>query len=103
MGKQLLDQYSLLHAAVGVLVYFWNIPLWIGTLVHVLFEYVENTPWGIRMINQYMIEPGIFGWPGEKRNADSLLNQFGDTITFVLGWVVAAALDMVGRANRWAV
>lgn len=103
MGHGFLDQYSLLHAAVGVLAYFWNIPLWIGTLIHILFEYAENTPWGVRLINTYMIEPGIFGWPGDKRNPDSVINQLGDTITFALGWVVAAGLDTIGRAQHWAV
>ena len=50
-----------------------------------------------------MIEPGIFGWPGDKRSADSLVNQFGDTISFIVGWVAAAGLDTVGRAKHWAV
>jgi hypothetical protein len=98
MGQKLLDQYSLLHAAVGILAYFWNIPLWIGTLIHILFEYTENTQWGIHMINKYMIEPGIFGWPGDKRYTDSLLNQMGDTFSFVIGWVVAAGIDRLERA-----
>ncbi len=79
MGQTFFDQYSLLHAAVGVIAYFWNVPLWIGTIVHILFEYVENTQWGIGIINRYMIEPGIFGWPGDKRCADTLLNASGDT------------------------
>lgn len=101
MGHRLLDQYSLLHSAVGVLAYFWNIPLWIGTLLHILFEYAENTSWGIQLINIAMIEPGIFGWPGDKRHADSLINQIGDTLTFILGWMAAAGLDSVGRTYHW--
>jgi hypothetical protein len=99
MGQSFLDQYSLLHAAVGVLAYFWNIPLWIGTVVHILFEYAENTNWGIGIINRYMIEPGIFGWPGDKRRADTLLNMTGDTVTFVLGWVASWWLDAIARGN----
>jgi hypothetical protein len=108
MGSALLDQYSLLHAAVGVLAYFWNVPLWIATVIHVAFEIIENTQWGIRIINTYMIETGLFGspvkvgWPGEKRRADSLLNQTGDTVTFVLGWVAAWALDLAGKRGGWA-
>jgi hypothetical protein len=101
MGSRLLDQYSLLHAAVGVLAYFWNVPLWIGTILHILFEYAENTPWGIQLINKYMIEPGIFGWPGDKRNPDGMMNQIGDVLVFIVGWIAASTLDTFGRMQGW--
>jgi hypothetical protein len=97
MGTQLLDQYSLLHAAVGVIMYFWNIPFWISVIMHIVFEWAENTRWGIRAINTYIIDPGYFSWPGEKRSADSIVNSVGDTLTFSVGWLVAAGLDGLDR------
>lgn len=101
MGYQLLDQYSLLHFAVGIVLYFWNIPFLFATISHILFEYVENTKEGMAFINKYIIDPGYFSWPGGKHAADSYRNRFGDTLTFVLGFGLAAALDVWGTQNNW--
>jgi hypothetical protein len=103
MGYQLLDQYSLLHFATGIVIYFWNIPFLFAILGHMLFEYVENTKGGMAFINKYIIDPGYFSWPGGKHEADSGLNQLGDNITFALGFALAAFLDVVGTRNNWYV
>ncbi len=42
---------------------------------------------GMKFINQ------ISGWPGGKPYADSFINNVGDTIGFVLGWIVAKWVD----------
>ena len=101
MGKQLMDQYSLLHAAVGVLAYFWKIPLWLGLFVHAVFEWAENTDWGVWFLNTYIIQPGWFAWPGGKYGADAVINQVGDTATFGVGWALAAWLDRLGIQRGW--
>lgn len=66
-----------------------------------LFEYLENTPEGMRLINKYIIDPGYFSWPGGKHRADSKLNQFGDNFIFAIGWLVAAYLDVTGTRENW--
>ena len=43
MGKKLLDQYSYLHFAVGIVIYFWGINLKNWFILHVVFEIVENS------------------------------------------------------------
>jgi len=89
MGNTLLDQYSLLHGAVGVVAYFWQIPFVWAILIHTLFEWVENTETGMALINRVFVREGAFGWPGAKTAADSLVNCVGDTAAFAVGWGVA--------------
>ncbi len=101
MGQQLLDQYSLLHFSVGVILYFWKIPLWIAILGHALFEWAENTEWGIRIINEYIIEPGYFNWPGGKYAPDAIVNRVGDVATTAVGWLSAAWMDQLGIQRGW--
>ena len=101
MGLNFVDQYSLLHFAVGVVLYFWNIPLILAIILHTIFEIVENTKMGMKFINTYIIHTGYFSWPGGKDYADSLINNVGDTIFFAVGWVLAAYLDVEGIKQGW--
>jgi hypothetical protein len=87
MGKYLFDQYSILHFAVGIVFYFWGIGLSYSTLLHILFEYIENTTIGMVFINKFS------NWPGGKDYADSLTNSIGDTLFFIFGWYLANRLD----------
>lgn len=101
MGYNLIDQYSLLHFCVGVIVYFWNFPLLFSFIIHFLFEILENTERGVFYINKYIIEPGYFSWPGGKHKPDTTLNMIGDNLFFVIGWVTAWYLDKLGIQNHW--
>ena len=101
MGLKFADQYSLLHFAVGIVLYFWNIPLVLGIILHTLFEIVENTTVGMKFINKYIIHPGYFSWPGGKDYTDAFINNIGDTVFFVIGWLLAAYLDIVGVKYGW--
>jgi hypothetical protein len=38
MGFQFFDQYTYLHFAVGIIVYFWNISLLKWVIFHTVFE-----------------------------------------------------------------
>lgn len=103
MGFRWLDQYSLLHAAVGVVAYFWNIPFWPAFLIHVAFELAENSGPGVRFL-QYMTDKQRayrLPWPGGKTEPDSMENQMGDNLTFAGGWLLASALDTYGKAHGW--
>ena len=88
MGSRIIDQYSLLHFAVGIVAYFWGISWQLLLFFHVLFELAENTPIGMRFINTY-----IPFWPGGKPKADSLINGISDNIMSLLGWFVSQYAD----------
>jgi hypothetical protein len=96
MGNQLLDQYSLLHYATGVLAYFWGVPVGIFFIAHVSFEAAENTNVGMKFINDTLTF-----WPGGKPKADSFSNIVGDNISALLGYYCAYQLDETGKRNRW--
>lgn len=82
MGTRLFDQYSLLHFAVGIIFFFWNISWQTLLIIHTLFELVENTPLGMSIINRYFTP----WWPGGKDYSDSWTNMIGDTISAIFGW-----------------
>ena len=58
MGKQFLDQYSLLHYASGIVAYFWGLSPLTFFLTHVGFELAENSTVGMKFINQ-----NLTWWP----------------------------------------
>ena len=96
MGLQLFDQYTYLHFATGIIVYFWNISFFQWIIIHSIFELLENTDIGVRTINQL-----ISFWPGGKPYADGWMNQIGDTIGALLGWLSSYYLDQIGAENKW--
>jgi hypothetical protein len=87
MGKYLFDQYSLLHLAVGIVFYFWGIGIENSTIIHIIFELLENTNIGMLFINKFSY------WPGGKDHADSWINSIGDTLFFMVGWYLAKTID----------
>jgi hypothetical protein len=91
MGLRAFDQYSLLHFAVGVVAYFWSFSFLITVVVHILFEFIENTPVGMNLINTYFTQ----WWPGGKTHPDNLLNKTSDTIFTGFGWLAAYQLDRI--------
>ena len=92
MGKQLLDQYSLLHYASGVMAYHWGFEPLAWFLSHAAFEFVENTEGGMGFINQYLT-----WWPGGKPYADSALNMLGDNLAAAAGYWCAHYLDKIWK------
>lgn len=83
MGLYFTDKYSLLHVAVGIVVYYWNMSFVAWFVIHLLFEYVENTVYGMKIINRFSY------WPGGKDHADSFINSMGDHFYALVGWVIA--------------
>jgi len=88
MGLQFFDQFSVLHLAVGIVVYFWGMSLKTWFVLHTIFEILENTPQGMKFITD-----NFKLWPGGKSHPDSLLNVVGDTVFAILGWIIAKYLD----------
>jgi len=87
MGVYFFDQYSLLHFSVGVVSYFWGMKLKVFTILHILFEILENTQVGMKFISNFTL------WPGGKSKSDSLTNMISDVIFGVAGWYVAKLLN----------
>ena len=96
MGAYLFDQYTYLHFAVGVIIYFWNISIINFFILHTLFEIIENTKFGMNIINNY-----ITFWPGGKPKSDTIINNIGDTISAIMGWLSAYYLDKIGNQYNW--
>lgn len=88
MGVNFIDKYSLLHFAVGIIAYFWNIPLSTTIVLHILYEIIENTQFGMHFISNY-----IKIWPGGKTFADTKINSIGDIISTVIGWLFAKYIN----------
>lgn len=95
MGKYFTDQYSLLHLATGIVSYFWNISFPVFILIHTLFEIIENTSVGMKIINEY-----ITFWPGGKPASDTLINILGDTFYAALGWYIAKLASEYANKNK---
>ena len=96
MGNQLLDQYSILHFATGVVAYFVGVSGTKWFFIHVGFEIVENTQVGMDFINN-----NLTFWPGGKPRADAFINMVGDTAAAMLGWWVAQQVEITGKKRKW--
>jgi len=86
MGVYFTDQFSLLHFAAGIVAYYWKISFlwWFG--LHLLYEWITNTEWGIYFINHYT------PWPWGHLHRDTLTNQMGDHVYGLVGWIVGYAV-----------
>jgi len=82
MGYKIIDSYSYLHFAVGGLWRALGLNFWLGVVLHIIFEYTENTKTGMKFINN-----NFTLWPGGKPKADTLTNSISDIIFSVLGWL----------------
>ena len=89
MGKQFLDQYSLLHFSQGIIAYFWGTKPFTFFAYHATFEFLENTGPGMHIINTYLTF-----WPGGKPQADAPINILGDNISALAGYYCAKWVDL---------
>ncbi len=83
MGVFLTDKFSLLHFATGIVVYYWGMSFLTWFVLHMWFEWFENTNYGMKIINKITL------WPGGKEHADAPLNSVGDQLYSSIGWIVA--------------
>lgn len=84
MGTKIIDRFSLLHFAAGIVVYYWGLDFKTWLLVNVVFEILENSMYGMWFIKN------VSRWPGGKTKADSLLNSTSDITFGALGWLFAS-------------
>lgn len=94
MGKYLLDVYSILHFAVGILWHYMGFDIISLLLLHTIFEIIENSTVGMYIINTY-----FKFWPGGKPSTDTLINSISDISISLVGWVLA---DKYFRQNNIA-
>ncbi len=92
MGKTFNDRYSILHFFIGIISWFLNISFSDLFILHGTFEFVENTPAGIRFINRNFIF-----WPGGKPYPDAHINMLGDQVFALLGWL---AMELAFPKNK---
>jgi len=83
MGIKFTDQFSLLHFATGIIIYFWRVTFINWFILHLVYEIITNTKFGIYIINNYS------QWPGGKLNYDTYLNIIGDQFWGMMGWIFA--------------
>lgn len=83
MGIYFTDQFSLLHFASGIVAFFWKISLINWFILHLIYELITNTYFGIYFINNYTF------WPGGKLDYDTRINILGDQTWGLIGWTFA--------------
>lgn len=96
MGTIIFDQFTYLHLATGIIIYFWGITFKNFIILHTLFEIIENTNSGM-----YIINNNLSFWPGGKPQRDTNVNIIGDTIGAIIGWMSAYYLDKLGSKYGW--
>lgn len=84
MGASLLDRFSLLHFATGIVAYFMGASFWQWFIIHGLFELLENSQSGMDFIRTNF----SWFWPGGKEFSDAPINMLGDQAAAMAGWVV---------------
>lgn len=89
MGRNWIDQFSLLHFSIGVVAQFLGIPIVWWIIITIVFELVENSSWGVKFINEKL----SWFWPGGKDGSDAAINQVTDVIFGILGWVIAYCIN----------
>ncbi len=88
MGTTLFDKYSLLHFSTGVIARFYHISFIHWFILHLIFEYFENIPQIVLILNK------LNWWPGGKQHSDTLINNIGDQFSAMLGWYIADILEI---------
>jgi len=90
MGVDYFDAYSPSHFFAGVTFYLIGIDLITGIFLHTIFEIFSNNFWVQR--GGYCIKLPFLKIEDCKTKPDSIKNIIGDTISFIIGFIVAQFL-----------
>ena len=78
-NKALLDEWSFVHFAGGIVGAQTGLSLPLFLVLHTLFEIVENTDKGSGPLSK-------IGW--DRTDGDTMVNVLGDTLSAAAGWYV---------------
>ena len=92
MGTYFIDTYSALHFMSGIVIEKVGVGFVYAFILHLIFEYLENTSYGVYIIRTYFTNDTWFSWPGGKRSADTWVNRVSDQLFFTLGWYASYML-----------
>ena len=92
MSVYFIDEYSYLHFATGIICFFWGMSFRTLLILHILFELFENSKLGMLFINDVFTI-----WPGGKPKPDALINQMGDIVFSLIGWLSAYYINHLGK------
>ena len=81
MGIKFIDKFSLLHFSTGTIIYFWQVSFINWFIIHLFYEIITNTKWGIYFINNYS------QWPGGTISYDTVINSIGDQFWAMMGYI----------------
>mgnify|MGYP003989089045 CR=1 FL=1 len=81
-NKGLLDEWSFVHLAGGVLMAQTNLSFAYFLALHTAFEIIENMDQGHGYLSRFGLE---------RTGGDTLANVIGDTLSATAGWYMAKA------------
>ena len=87
--SKIVDRYTYLHFAAGIIAYYWGFTLieWIS--VHIILDIFQRTELG-KKVTKFILRI----WPeSPDLSSESYLNILGDSTFTVLGWCSAYLLD----------
>ena len=86
-----MDQYSLFHVAIGIVMYFWSLPFLSFILFNLALEYAETTSIGSNLKHTYLQG----WWPGGKSVPTTFLARLSDVMSMAIGIALSYAIDQL--------
>ena len=89
MGRDFLDVYSISHMVGGMILQRMGLSVVVANLFHVFFEFFENFIYVPYFGGRCIKLPPILPIEDCKTYPDSILNIFGDQLSFYIGYKIA--------------
>ena len=89
MGKNLFDAFSMSHMVGGMILQRMGLSVVVANLLHAFFEFFENFIYVPYFGGRCIKIPPILPIEDCKTNPDSILNIFGDQLSFYIGYKIA--------------
>ena len=89
----LIDRYSYLNFAIGIICFFSGISLKTLFIIRVLYFLIKNNKARIKYLNKYIL------WPKQQNN-DHLAKQIVDILLSLFGWLSANYKDIIIKRYR---
>ena len=89
MGQDFLDAFSMSHMFGGMILQRMGLSVVVANIFHVFFEFFENFIYVPYFGGRCIKLPPILPIEDCKTNPDSILNMFGDQLSFYIGYKIA--------------